>query len=166
MYSRCRNTIIHNKVICSLIYRAIVSIKTNHHFSRYIDTITFNTIPNATGELGFVDNDATKIYSLKIWFKDSIDFRISGIALPMTSYIEPTVSVDNKKLEFKIDQVNITTDLTASSIKTSETETSGDANKVIVDATDIDFIIQPPVFTDRRARGRRSHPGSPADRAA
>lgn len=107
-------------------------------------TITFSGLNTASGEIGFIGDDASKVYELHIWLKDSIDFRISGFTFPMTSYMEPTVTVDNKKLEFSISEVDITTDVNGSGVRNGETLASGDANSIDVDATDLDFSIEPP----------------------
>ena len=100
--------------------------------------ITFSNISTGSGLLGEVPDDATKTYTLTIWLQDSIDFKISG---DLTS--PPTLFADGKKLEFEIHEDNITTSITGSSFQDGETTTSGDANAIDVDATDLNFIRQP-----------------------
>jgi len=102
------------------------------------NTIEFTLLPFGAGQIGYVADNMTKVYSLKIWLKDSLDFRLSNFAFPVT------ITVDDKNLEFAIDESDMPTDVNGSSFLSLELLESGNANNIEVDATDLDFTIQPP----------------------
>ncbi len=110
------------------------------------NTISFSSLPFAPGQMGYVADNASKTYQLTIWLYDSLDFRISGFTLPLASYAEPTVLVDNKKLEFTVAEINIVTNPSGSDFQTGEMLSSGDANSIDVTTTSIDFTLEPPAF--------------------
>ncbi len=124
--------------------------------------------PQAT-DLGFIVDDATKNYTLKVWFKDSVDWRLGqyNTLFPgsLTEDLDGSLALngsedrdgdgildvadtlfDAKAFEFVIDEVDIVTNALGSSITAGEISTSGvDKNVVTVVATDIDFVEEPPL---------------------
>ena len=103
------------------------------------DRISFNGIPFTAGTLGYIADNASKTYDLHIWLLDMIDFRISGnMSGPATIF------VDNKQLEFAINETDITVDADGSDFISTQLIESGDANAVDVDDTKIVFSVDFP----------------------
>lgn len=94
--------------------------------------ITFPAIPNNTGDLGFIADNATKNYVLKVWLKT-----VLGGTLPMT--------IDGKFFVFRIQTSGITTlSSNSSQIALSQDENSGSSNnQVDVTATRLSYAQQP-----------------------
>jgi hypothetical protein len=99
------------------------------------DKITFSSMPILAGNIGYIANDASKNYSLRIYFKDSLDYRVSNDLANA-----PTIFVDHKKLEFAILETGISTDPSGTSVALGENSTSGDANQINVDHTELNFF--------------------------
>ncbi|HYG04456.1 MAG TPA: Ig-like domain-containing protein [Chryseosolibacter sp.] len=100
------------------------------------DTITFNGI--STADLGLIADDDSKTYTLKVYLKSLLGGNLR-------------TTIDNKKFEFRVLATNITTSRYGTSFINSENETSGDANKVIVEATKLTLINAPAqvsIYTD------------------
>lgn len=91
--------------------------------------ITFASLPNSSGSIGYIADDGTKTYSLKIWLNSSL-----GGSLP--------AFIDGKQFEFLIQTSGITTENTGSSvIATGQSVASGAATNVVtVVATKLDFV--------------------------
>ncbi len=108
--------------------------------------IRFKSLSTDPDSIGYVGDNASKTYTLNIWLYDSLDFRVSGFTFPMTGYTEPTVLVDNKKLEFTAEQMYFNVATNSSQIGASESVSSGDALAIDVDATSLDFTLEPPTI--------------------
>lgn len=90
-------------------------------------TITFNAIPaSVTGDMGFVDDNATKSYSIKIYLKTTM-----GGTLPST--------VDGAKLGFDIFSTNFTMAANSTGF-VGTSASSGSNNAIDVYATTLNFI--------------------------
>ena len=111
------------------------------------NSITFSSIPTATNALGYVGDNQNKTYTLQVWFYDQLDYRLSNIPLPLTSYVAPTAFIDGEQLEFSISDVSIATDPGNSGIQPAQALTSGDNNTLDVEATSLDFTIEPPAVS-------------------
>jgi len=97
--------------------------------------LTFNNIPNSTGDLGNVVDSSPKTYTLSITLKTPL----LGGSLPATA--------DNLKLVLDIIRnPNITFNATGSTMPTGESANSGIANGTFqVFATKLSFTTQPPI---------------------
>ena len=94
------------------------------------DNITFTSIPNASGQLGYVVDDDTKTYVLKVWFKTSL-----GGSLPL--------SIDGQNLVFLVETADLTFD--AGGLSTGQSVNSGSTkNAVEVTATILDYEASKP----------------------
>jgi len=91
--------------------------------------ITFASLPNSSGDIGYIADNVSKTYSLKIWLKSSL-----GGSLPTL--------IDGKQVEFLVQTSGITTENTGSSaIASGQSVASGISKNVIsVVATKLDFV--------------------------
>ena len=88
-------------------------------------TITFAGI--STADLGLVADNATKNYTLKVWLKSDL------------TTLKTTI--DGLNLDFKIQNTNITTNASGSSMATGQSQSSGATNNAIdVQATTLAFV--------------------------
>lgn len=96
-------------------------------FSISANSITFSGIPTTVGTLGYVTDNATKTYSLKIYLNTAL-----GGSLPST--------IDGLQFEFQVLQSNITLAANSTGIIAAQSATSGDNVVVDVDATTLRFL--------------------------
>ena len=95
------------------------------------NTIVFSGIANGNEDLGEIDDNETKVYTLKIWLKAAL-----GGTLPD--------DIDGKGFVFRISETDLTLAPGSSGFVPAQTIESGDGNnKVDVDATKIIFNTQP-----------------------
>jgi hypothetical protein len=95
------------------------------------NAITFASIPFTAGTLGYIADDATKTYTLKVWLKTTM----TG-GLPTT--------VDGLNLVFGVDNTSFTFDAASSTLASAQSATSGATNNAIdVVASALTFITQP-----------------------
>ncbi|MBN2663142.1 MAG: hypothetical protein JXR68_05790, partial [Bacteroidales bacterium] len=93
--------------------------------------ITFSAITNNVGELGYIADNQSKTYTLKIWLKSSL-----GGTLPTT--------IDKQNFVFEVTNNSFSLEATSSGFAIGENENSGNTkNEVIVTATQLIFIGQP-----------------------
>jgi len=95
------------------------------------NSITFASVSNATGQLGYIADDAEKTYSLKIWLNTSL-----GGTLP--------ADIDGKKFVFNIQNSGVTLGTGSSTLATSQTVSSATSeNEVTVVATALNYTTNP-----------------------
>ncbi len=101
-------------------------------------SLIFSGIPSAVqGDLGFVGDDSSKNYSLKIWLKPSLNS-----TLPTT--------IDGKNFVFAASNLDFT--IAGSQLDLSQTANSGFASDIVdVTATKLAIVTQPPALTDVNA---------------
>jgi hypothetical protein len=90
------------------------------------NSIAFSSILTGANKLGYVADNGTKNYTLKVWLKSSL-----GGTLPST--------IDGLKFEFQILQSNIVLAANSTGIIGGQSSTSGNNNAVDVQATKISF---------------------------
>ncbi len=91
------------------------------------NSITFSGLSTTVGTLGYVADNATKTYSLKIYLHTAL-----GGTLPTT--------IDGLQFEFQVLQSNITLAANSTGIIALQSATSGDNVVVDVDATSLRFL--------------------------
>lgn len=98
--------------------------------------ITFASLPNGAGQLGRINDNATKTYTLKIWLKTAL-----GGTLPNT--------IDGQRFVFEVNNsVASSFTFVAGGLTASQSVNSGNTNNAInVVATQMNFIQQPPSNT-------------------
>ncbi|NPA69022.1 MAG: T9SS type A sorting domain-containing protein [Chlorobi bacterium] len=96
------------------------------------DNITFASLPDAAdGDFGFITDDGSKTYSLKIWLKSSL-----GGTLPE--------NIDGMNFVFEVTTSSFLLETSSSSFAAGESEESGSSNnEVTVDVTQLLFTGQP-----------------------
>ena len=93
--------------------------------------ITFSGITFNSGDLGYIADNASKTYTLKVWLKSSL-----GGTLPTT--------IDKQNLVFEVTNSSFSLDAASSGFAIGENENSGNTNnEVIVTATQLVFVGQP-----------------------
>lgn len=92
--------------------------------------ITFSSLPNATGQIGNIADDATKTYTLRIWLKASM-----GGALP--------AAIDGLNFAFVIQNSGISIAAGSGLVSSQSVQSGSTNNEVMVVATQLDFITQP-----------------------
>lgn len=98
-----------------------------------VSTLTFNSIPFASGQLGEIADNATKTYNLKIWLKTNL----SG----SENY---NTTIDGLKFGFDVISANVSTDNTGTSLLSGlNANTTNVTSTVTVIATKIDFTTVP-----------------------
>ncbi|TAE71415.1 MAG: T9SS C-terminal target domain-containing protein [Bacteroidetes bacterium] len=108
---------------------------TNATTSATINTtnITFASLPNTSGTIGRIVDNATKTYTLKIWLKTAL-----GGTLPTT--------IDGLNFVFQVTNSNFT--FVAGGLATAQSANSGSTNNIVsVVATQMSFTQQPPSNT-------------------
>ncbi|GHN02788.1 hypothetical protein WSM22_42770 [Cytophagales bacterium WSM2-2] len=90
------------------------------------NSITFNGIPTASNTLGYVPDNGTQNYTLKIWLKSAL-----GGTLPTT--------IDGSQFEFEVLQSNVTLAANSTTILAGQVSNSGNKDVVAVVATQIDL---------------------------
>jgi hypothetical protein len=113
---------------------AILSDGTNSLTSTTItsNSITFPSIPSSVGSLGYIADDATKNYTLKVWLKDPItveDKSILGFVFGNTDFTYDNTSNSQISSRLAVQTIN-----------------SGLNIKIDVIATSLDFVTQPSIF--------------------
>jgi hypothetical protein len=125
--------------------------------SSFDDTsITFTGITNGDEQLGEIDDDETKRYTLKIWLKTSMSTGVLDL---------PTI-IDGLNFVFDVDQADISVEGSGSSrFEGTQSANSGTGNNAVdVDYSDLEFttepsttgftltdLVQPPVIAARDA---------------
>ncbi len=91
------------------------------------NSITFGGLSTAAGQLGYVGDNATKNYSLKIYLKAAL-----GGTLPTT--------IDNQQFEFQVVEADITPATNSTLIIAGQSATSGNRDVVTVVSTTLRFL--------------------------
>lgn len=95
--------------------------------------ITFNNIPTGVGQLGYLADDAFKLFNLKIWLKSPItDATLRN-------------EIDGKNFAFNVSNSSFGFAVGSSGLIPAQSLSSGPARNVVtVVATDLNWEIQPP----------------------
>ncbi|UPT65396.1 MAG: hypothetical protein M0D57_12600 [Sphingobacteriales bacterium JAD_PAG50586_3] len=93
-------------------------------------TITFSSIPFGSGQLGYIADNASKTYTLRVWLNNTM-----GGTLPST--------IDGLNLVFDVTNASFTFDAASSLLAASQTQNSGATNNAVsVVASALTFITQ------------------------
>lgn len=94
-------------------------------------SITFSGVSNSVGALGYIADNASKTYTLKIWLNSNL-----SPALKLT--------IDGERFVFRIQNSDVTTDIAGSQFASGQDVNSGSGNNLIdVVVSALTFIQQP-----------------------